>query len=63
VTALIQKESSRRVKTFTIGFNSREYDEASYARGIANHLGTEHIEYYCSNSDMLDIVDRLPAAI
>lgn len=44
LTALMQRESSDRVKTFSIGFPERDYDESHFARRVADHLGTEHHE-------------------
>ena len=60
VTALLQKQSLNKIKTFTIGFEDQDYDEAPYAREIANILGTDHTEYYCSDKDALDIIPQLP---
>ena len=42
ITALMQAQSSKPVKTFTIGFDNEEYNEAKHALKIANYLGTEH---------------------
>ena len=42
ITALMQKESMDKVKTFTIGFEDKRYDESNYAKEVANHLGTSH---------------------
>jgi asparagine synthase (glutamine-hydrolysing) len=44
VVALMQAQSTRPVKSFTIGFDERDYDEATNARAVARHLGTEHAE-------------------
>jgi asparagine synthase (glutamine-hydrolysing) len=60
VTALLQKKQSEPLKTFTIGFEDSNYDEAIYAKKIANHLKTEHTEYYCTQKDMLDVIKELP---
>jgi len=54
IAALIQKRSSQRVKSFTIGFSQKDYDESTVAKRIAQHLGLEHTEYICSSSDLLD---------
>ena len=54
IAALLQKQSSQRVKSFTIGFSQKDYDESTVAKRIAQHLGLEHTEYICSSSDLLD---------
>lgn len=63
VTAILQSTNTNKLKTFTIGFNDARYDEAPFARKIAEHLGTDHHELYCSNSDIQDIMDILPEII
>ncbi len=60
VVALMQEQAGRRVRTFTIGFDAREYDEAAQARAVAEHLGTEHTELYLTGDDALEVVPRLP---
>ncbi len=59
VTALLQKDNSQKLKTFTIGFHEKGYDETPYAREVAAHLGTEHREYYCTQKDALEIIPKL----
>jgi asparagine synthase (glutamine-hydrolysing) len=60
VAALLQKQSTSKIKTFTIGFEDAQYDEAPFARDIAKILGTDHTQYYCSDKDALDIIPLLP---
>lgn len=60
VTSVLQRNSSSMLKTFTIGFDENGYNEAEHAKKIAEYLGTDHTEYYCSKNDMLDIVEPLP---
>lgn len=60
VTALMQANSQRPVRTFTIGFDDKEYDEAGHAQAIAAHLGTAHTELRLSANDALDVIPRLP---
>ena len=60
ITALMQAGASRPVRTFTIGFEEGAYDEATHARAVAAHLGTEHTEVRLSAADALDIVPSLP---
>ncbi|MCD9047152.1 asparagine synthase (glutamine-hydrolyzing) [Luteimonas sp. MHLX1A] len=61
ITALMQANSSRPVRTFTIGFEEGEYDEATHARAVAAHLGTEHTELRLSGADALALVPQMPA--
>ena len=60
VVALMQAESTRPVKTFTIGFHESDYDEAAHARAVATHLGTEHTDLYLTPEESLTVVPRLP---
>jgi asparagine synthase (glutamine-hydrolysing) len=60
VVALMQKRSSRRVRTFTIGFAEAEYNEANFARAVAEHLGTEHTELIVTPTEAMQVIPRLP---
>jgi len=60
VTALLQKNSTEKIKTFTIGTTDDKLNEAPYAKVIARHLGTDHTEYYCTPKEALDIIPELP---
>lgn len=60
VVALMQSQSKRPVKTFTIGFHEQAYDEAVYAKSIARHLGTDHTELYMAPVDAMAMIPHLP---
>ncbi len=59
IVALMQKNSASPVKTYTIGFEQQRFDEAQYATQVAEHLGTEHHEYYVSDKDIIDAIPQL----
>lgn len=59
VTALMQAQSARPVRTFSIGFHEREYDEAGSAAAVARHLGTEHTELYVSADEARGLLPDL----
>lgn len=50
------KEHSEKVKTFTIGFSDKSFDESLYARQVAHYLGTEHYEEILNASDLLNLL-------
>lgn len=60
VVALLQKDRSEKLKTFTIGFQEKNYDEAPFAKEVANYLGTDHTEYYCRIDEAKEILPMLP---
>ena len=60
LVALLQKNRTKKLKTFTIGFEDEKLNEAKYAKEIAAVLGTEHQEYYCSEKDALNAIPDLP---
>ncbi|MFN8570906.1 MAG: asparagine synthase (glutamine-hydrolyzing) [Gemmatimonadaceae bacterium] len=60
IVALMQRQSTQRVRTFTIGFTDRAYDEAPWARSVASLLGTQHSEVYLSTSDLLEHAPGIP---
>jgi asparagine synthase (glutamine-hydrolysing) len=60
VVALMQASADRPVKTFTIGFDQAEFDEAAHARSVAEYLGTDHTDLHLTGDDALAIIPRLP---
>lgn len=59
IVALMQRQSSRPVRTFTIGFHEQDFNEAEHAKAVARHLGTDHVEHYVTGAQALETVPRL----
>lgn len=60
VTALLQKDSTEKIKTFTIGIPDAGLNEAPFAKEIATKLGTDHTEFYCTEKEALEIITEIP---
>jgi len=60
IVALMQCQSSQPIKTFTIGFCDRKYNESEYAKSVAKHLGTEHTELYITDKEAMSVIPQLP---
>lgn len=60
ITALMQTQSARPIRTFTIGFHDRDFDEAQNAKAVAAHLRTDHTELYVTPSEAQSVIHRLP---
>lgn len=60
ISAIMQKVSKDPIKTFTIGFDHKDYNEAEYAKKVAHHLGTEHTEEYLSLDKVKALIQVLP---
>jgi asparagine synthase (glutamine-hydrolysing) len=61
VVALMQSQCAKRIRTYTIGFHEGMFDEAPYAKAVAQHLGTEHTELYVTAKDAAEVIPQLPA--
>ena len=61
VTSLMQVESTRRIKTFSIGFDDKEYDETEDAARVARHLDTDHLGLHVTPREAMAVIPSLPA--
>ena len=60
IVALMQRQATRPVKTFTVGFEEAGFDESPHARAVAKHLGTDHIELFVTATEAQTIIAKLP---
>lgn len=60
VTALLTEQCDKQVQTFTIGFNDEDFNEAKYAKLIADHLNTKHTELYAEPEQAVELITKIP---
>lgn len=60
VTALMQSQSSKPIRSFTIGFHDVAYNEADYANSVARYIGTDHTEVYVTPEECISVIPKLP---
>lgn len=60
IVAIMQRLSGKPIKTFTVGFAEKRFDEAPHAKRVAEHLGTDHTELYVSPEQALAVIPKLP---
>jgi len=60
IVALMQSQSPRQVKTFTVGFEDVAFDESPYAAAVARHLGTDHHALRVTDADARAVIPDLP---
>lgn len=60
VISLMQAQSSSPVRTFSIGLHEDTFNEAAQAKAVANHIGTNHTEFYVSSKEAQDVIPQLP---
>ena len=60
VASIMQKNSFKKIKTYSIGFHEDEYDESVYAKNIAKYLNTDHHEIKLSVNDLIENIYKIP---
>ncbi|MDB9872652.1 asparagine synthase (glutamine-hydrolyzing) [Alphaproteobacteria bacterium] len=60
IAALMQSQSSRKINSFSIGFEDKKFNEAEYARAVSGHLKTDHYDMYVTENDALSVIEHLP---
>ena len=60
IVSIMQKYSKNKIKTFTIGFEDKEYDESSHAAKVSNYLDTEHVKMMVNEDDVINVIKLLP---
>ncbi|MEO9255632.1 MAG: asparagine synthase (glutamine-hydrolyzing), partial [Tepidiformaceae bacterium] len=60
LVAIMQADSTQPIRTFTIGFEEDEHNEAPHAQAVADHLGTDHTELYVTAADAIAVIPKLP---
>jgi asparagine synthase (glutamine-hydrolysing) len=59
VAGLLAKRASGKLRTFTIGYGGSEFDETAYARAVAEHVGSDHMEFIVTEQEALALSERV----
>lgn len=60
ISSLMQKNSPKPIQTFTVGFEESNFDESSFAKEVATHLGTDHSEIFVTSKEAQEVIPKLP---
>lgn len=60
IVSIMQANSSKKIQTFTIGYNETAYSEAHHAKAVAKHIGTEHHEFVVTQTDVMEAIKLMP---
>lgn len=60
VVAIMQSLATDKIKTFSIGFEKGDYNEAGFAKESAEYIGTDHTELYVTSKDVVDLIPMMP---
>lgn len=60
IVALMQSQSSQKIRTFSVGFDDHRYDESEHAAAVAAYLGTDHTTLRATSQMALDLIPKLP---
>ena len=60
ITSIMQKQSNKKIKTFSVVFEDLKYDEKYYSRNISSHLNTEHNEILVNSKDLIELSKEMP---
>lgn len=60
VAALMQRQNTQKIRTYSIGFEQKDFNEAHHAKAVANHLGTDHTKFFVSDAEAREVIPQLP---
>ena len=60
VAAIAQKNSRKKVNTYSIGFKNKGFDESKYASEVSKILSTSHNEFILDDYSVEDLVEKIP---
>ena len=61
VVGMLNAVTGTSPRTYSIGFNARNYDETAFARTAARHFHADHHEYFLTPEDVIEAVPRVAA--
>ena len=60
ISSIAQKQSKKKIKTFSICFDDNDYNEQKYSKLVSEYIQSDHKEYFVNTNDMFEYYEKIP---